>query len=229
MQNLCALGVSAFIKKRMLPTKPRFPQRMLRVKTTPFLSLLGLLLLGACSSIDRGVVVGKGHRFRPGAVPPIECYWVDVRGPNAAGERVTERLQLFQRDWERFDEGDRIAPHDYDVVGAAKKISASVKKLTQAGHKPKHKPAGSGARKKSAPKTAAPRVRSAADVEAQYRSVEARAHGDATVRELKLKIHNAKTDEEQTAAFQEHRRALFQKMRELEPSLKERIDAAEQR
>ena len=35
------------------------------------------------------------------------------------------------------------------------------------------------------------------------------------------------TDDEQAAAFQAYRRALFQKMRELEPSLKDRIDAAE--
>ena len=205
---------------------------MPRVKTTPFLSLLGLLLLGACSSIDRGVVVSKGHRFRPGASPPIDFYWVDVRGRNQSGERVTERLLLFQRDWNRFDNGDRISPHDFDVVGAAKKLKASVQKLAHVGGGRARKQTGSdhGARQKSPQNANVPRGPSAPETEAaRFRSVEARAHDDAGVRDLKRKIHDAKTDDEQAAAFQEYRRALFQKMREMEPSLKERIDAAEQR
>ena len=197
---------------------------MPRVKTTPLLPLLGLLLLGACSSIDRGVVVSKGNRFRPGATPPIDSYWVDVRGRNRDGARVTERLLLFERDWNRFDIGDRISPHDFDAVGAAQKLKASVQKLTRADGKPGRKRSGSdrGARRKSAQRPSTPETEAA-----RFRNVEARAHDDAGMRELKRKVHAAKTDDEQVAAFQEYRRALFQRMRDLDPTLKEHIDAAE--
>ena len=214
----------------MLSTGPCFAPSMKRVKTIHFNCLLGLLLLAGCSSIDRGVVVGKGRRFRPGASPPIDYYWVDVRGKNSGGEKVTERIELFQRDWNRFNEGDHISPHDYDLVGA-------VKKITRGKGTPTPKPAASknrkdrpAARKKSptpSPATENDKPQTEAGEEARFRSVESRAHGDATVRGLKLKIHDAKTDEEQAAAFQEYRRALFQRMREMEPSLKERIDQAE--
>ena len=204
------------------------------VKTTPFIYLPALLLLGACSSIERGVVVSKGHRFRPGATPPTDYYWVDVRGRNRDGKRITERIELFRRDWNRFDNGDRISPHDYDVVGAAKKIRASMEKLARGGSAPKPKPAKAdrpAARRKSPPPANVPRAQpvpeTEADRAARFRSVEARARDDAAVRTLKLKIHDAKTDDEQSAAWQEYRRALFQKMRDLEPSLKDRIDAAE--
>ena len=90
----------------MLSTDPIFSPSMERVKTIHLICLLVLLLLGACSSIDRGVVVGKGRRFRPGATPPIDYYWVDVRGKNSSGERVTKRIELFQRDWNRFDRSE---------------------------------------------------------------------------------------------------------------------------
>ena len=109
-----------------------------------------------------------------------------------------------------------------------------MKKIAQTDRTPKQKPASStasAAQKKSPPKTNAPGtqppVKAEPDSAARFRSVEARAREDAAVRELKLKIHDAKTDDEQTAAFQEYRRALYQKMRDLEPSLKDRIDEAE--
>ena len=231
----------------MLSTSRRFGPRMEHVKTIQLLSLSGLLLLGACSSIERGVVVRKGHSVKSATTTPTDSYWVDVRGKNRDGKKITERVQLFKRDWELFDKGDGISPHNYDMIGAAKALRASLKKLAQGKVtptpkparpfvKPATKPVHPVARRKSppptpAPKAASPRPRPAPETEAlreaRFRNVEARAHGDAEVRELKLKIQNAKTNEEQAAAWQEHRRALFQKMRELEPSLKDRIDQAE--
>lgn len=232
------------------------------VKTNYFIPLLGLLCLAGCSTIEQGLIVKKGHSENSVVSPPIDYYWVDVRGKNRAGKEVTERVQLFKPDWDRYKKGDRISPHNYDMIGATKAIgtsvSTSVKKITTLGAKPtpvpatpqtakprvstqkkRPQPARAATPKTAAatpkpvaatPKTAAttPKpVESEAAKAARFRSAETRAHEDPAIRELKRNIHNARSDEEQTAAFQEHRRALFQKMRELEPSLKDRIDQAE--
>ena len=215
------------------------------MKTNHFFPLLGLLLLGGCSSIERGVVVSKGHRENTAVSPPIDYYWVDVRGKNRAGVEKTERVQLFKPDWDRYKKGNRISPHDHDLLGVARALGASVKQLAKAEARPtpapaKPKPKNTGrpvARKKSppppvpAPSPVAPRPRPKPETEtsrsAKLRSTEARAFEDPVVRDLKKKIYGAKTDEEQTAAYREYRRGLYQKMRELEPALKDRIDAAE--
>lgn len=209
------------------------------VKTIQLTCLLGTLLFGACSSIERGVVVRKGQGISTTPTTRTQDYWVDVRGKNKDGEAVAERLHLFKQDWNRFSEGDSISPHDFDLIGAGKAFRASVKRLTQTGNEP--------ARKRTRPKLArtrpaAPQMPPSARVggaspravpsteaekEERFRSVEARAHADPAVRELKLQIHGAKTNDEQTAAWQAHRRALFQKMRDLDPSLKDRIDRAD--
>lgn len=223
------------------------------MKTTAFISLLGLLLLGACSSIERGVVTAKGHRVDAIVSPPIDYFWVEVRGENRAGEEKTERVQLFKPDWDRFKKGDLILPHDFDMIGATKAIGVSVKKFARIKDEPTPKPEIPKAatpkpatpkiatpkpvkadraktRRKSAPlSTPAPKPETESARAARFHSAEARAHDDAAVRQMKLKIHAARTDDEQAAAFQAYRRALFQKMRELEPSLKDRIDAAEMR
>ena len=241
----------------MLPTGPVFSPQIKSVKTTPFICLLGLLLLGACSSIERGVVTAKGHRVDAIVSPPIDYYWVEVRGKNRAGEEKTERVQLFKKDWDRFKKGDRISPHDFDMIGATKAIGVSVKKFARIKDEPMPKPATPKAAKpkpatpkiatpkpaktpkKSAPlatpelapkpviATPKPKTETETARTARFHNAEARAHDDAAVREMKLKIHAARTNDEQAAAFQAYRRALFQKMRELEPSLKDRIDAAE--
>ena len=215
------------------------------MKTNQFLPLLALLLLGGCSAIERGVVVAKGHRENTAVSPPIDYYWVDVRGKNRAGEMKTERVQLFKPDWDRYKKGNRISPHEHDMIGAAKALGLSMKRLARFGAKPTPSPTPSkapqrprsAARKKSptlpasAPKPAAPRVRTKSETEtsrsAKLRSAEARAFEDPVVRDLKKKIYGAKTDEEQATAYREYRRGLYRKMRELEPALKERIDAAE--
>ena len=212
---------------------------MRSVKTIQFICLLGTLLVGACSSIERGVVVGKGQGISTTPTTRTQDYWVDVRGKNRDGEGVTERLHLFKQDWNRFNEGDSISPHDFDLIGAGKAFRASVKKIAQTGGEP---PGRTATPQVTQVRVEAPQIspsakvggvgsravpQTEADWEARFRSVEARAQADAAVRELKLKIHNAKTNEEQAAAWQAHRRALFQKMRELDPSLKDRIDRAE--
>ena len=220
------------------------------MKTNHFFPLLGLLLLGGCSTIERGVVVAKGHRENGAVSPPIDYYWVDVRGKNRAGEVKKERVQLFKPDWDRYKKGDRIAPHDHDLLGVARAFGVSVKKLARMDAAPTPAPATSklkkpaktdrlAARKKSpplpapAPKPVAARPRPKAESEAvrvaKLRSAEARAFEDPAVRDLKKKIYGAKTDEEQSAAYREYRRGLYRKMRELEPSVKDRIDAAEAR
>ena len=229
----------------MLSNDGGFSPKMAGVKTTPFLCLSMLLFLGACSSIERGVVLEKGHRVNAAVSPPIDYYWVDVRGKNRGGEEATERVQLFKPDWDRYQKGDRISPHDYDMIGAAKALTVSVKKIAKIGAKPTPAPPTPKAakrdrpakRKKSPPppipaaKPVAthvqPKPESEAARAAKSRSVEGRAVEDPAVRDLKKKIYSAKTDEEQAAAYREYRRGLYQKMRELEPSLKERIDAAE--
>ena len=215
------------------------------MKTNHFIPLLGLLLLGGCSTIERGVVVSKGHRENTAVSPPIDYYWVDVRGKNRAGEMKTERVQLFKPDWDRYKKGNRISPHEHDMIGAARALGVSMKRLVRIGAKPTPSPTPPkapnrnrpAARKKSptlpasAPRPVAPRPRPQPETEtsrsAKLRGAEARAFEDPVVRDLKKKIYGAKTDEEQTAAYREYRRGLYRKMRELEPSLKERIDAAE--
>lgn len=212
---------------------------MRRVKTKLPTCLLSLLLLGACSTIERGVVVRKGHTIKSSGTEPSAYYWVDVRGKQRDGDLKTERVPLFKRDWERFRKGDVITPHDFDMLGATAGLRASVKKIAKLGSTPP--PATPKARTRPTPvrskapppaptpKAGAPKPSAETEAarEARFRNVEARAHADAGIRELKLKIHDAKTNEEQAAAWQEHRRALYQKMRELEPSLKDRIDQAE--
>lgn len=219
------------------------------MKTNHFISLFGLLLLVGCSMIERGVVVAKGHRENAAASPPIDYYWVDVLGKNRAGEEKTERVQLFKPDWDRYKEGDRISPHDYDMIGVTKSLGDSVKKLARIKAEPAPTPTPATlepaqresppARKKSPPtptpvpvaKPAAPRPPPKPETEAtraaKLRNAEAHAVEDPAVRELKKKIYSAKTDEEQAAAYREYRSGLYQKMRELEPSLKDRIDQTE--
>jgi hypothetical protein len=63
--------------------------------------------------------------------------------------------------------------------------------------------------------------------DARYRDAQAKALEDRNVRALKMKTHAAKTDEEQQKAMQEYRKALFDKMRQLDGSIKDRIDKAE--
>jgi uncharacterized protein YkwD len=62
---------------------------------------------------------------------------------------------------------------------------------------------------------------------ARYREVERIALKDKNVLEWKDKIHSATTDEEQRMAAQQYYKTLFNKMRQLDPSLRSRIDRIE--
>ena len=141
---------------------------------------------------------------------------------------MTERLHLFKRDWAQLRTGDAISPQEFDMLGFGKTLRASSRRIAEIVGEPTAEPAAPVvAERRVAARRKPPARPVKTDREEIFRNVEARAHSDPAVRELKLKIHNAKTDEEQAAAWQEHRRALFQKMRDLEPSLKDRIDQAE--
>ena len=66
-----------------------------------------------------------------------------------------------------------------------------------------------------------------AQEKARYRSVKAKALEDPRIQQLHDRADNAATNAEEQTASTEYYRALFDKMREIEPSLKERIDRME--
>ena len=200
---------------------------------TPWFLGLGLLLCG-CTTVRKGVVVGKGSRVEPSKFPPVENYWVDVRGLNRSGVKVTQRVLLFKKDWKKIGKGARIAPADYGGMG----LPAASRRLAKGGTpKPGKRSPGSDSRiatvrkappavaERLPPKKAAPKPPAA--TAADFRAVEARAGEDAAVREAKGRIHSATTPEEQSRAWEEYRGALLRKMRELAPSLEGRIRKAE--
>ena len=184
--------------------------------------------------MKNGVVVGKGSRVEQSVFPPIENYWVDVRGVNESGVKVTERVLLYKRDWQKIGKGTRITPADYGVVDLPTAIRRIALGETPKPKKTSRKPDTRVATARKAPTKAA--VRSPGNAEApkpastpeeEFREVQARAGEDVTVREAKRRIHLATTPEEQSHAWEEYRSRLLRKMRELAPALSERIDKAE--
>ena len=199
------------------------------------LRILGLLfLLSGCTTVKNGVVVGKGSRVEPSLCPPIENYWVDVRGLDESGVKITERVLLYKRDWQKIWKGTRITPADYGVVDLPTAIRRFALGETP---RPKETARNSDGRVATVRKGPTPiagkspgkvaTVKSAPTPEEEFRAVEARAAEDAVVREAKRRIHSATTPEEQSRAWEEYRSTLVRKMRELGPSLSERIDKAE--
>jgi hypothetical protein len=84
------------------------------------------------------------------------------------------------------------------------------------------------------PAAQAPQVPSASAIAAQeaqekarYRQVRAKALEDPNVLSLQDKADTAPNEDEQKAASKSYYKALFDKMREIEPSLKDRIDRTE--
>jgi flagellar hook-associated protein FlgK len=63
--------------------------------------------------------------------------------------------------------------------------------------------------------------------ELSFDEAAAKAAEDPRTRELKQKIHNARSDEEQRKAADDYYKALYGRMRELAPSAKDRIDKEE--
>lgn len=80
-------------------------------------------------------------------------------------------------------------------------------------------------------KEADPAAAPGEDVEAQekrkYEDARAKALQDAQVQTLKQTADNAVTDDEARTARRTFNKALFGRMREIDPSIKERIDAME--
>ncbi len=62
---------------------------------------------------------------------------------------------------------------------------------------------------------------------ARYDEAKSRAQEDARVRELRQKADDATTEDEGRKALRAYNKALFQKMRSLEPAIKERADRME--
>jgi hypothetical protein len=180
------------------------------------LSLLSLLL-GGCATIEKGVVVGKGSVVKPGPYPPIENYWVDVRGKNAEGDRVTERVLLFKPDWDKIRKGDRIAPADYGAVD----LGTALRKILEGEPVRKKQLAGTTASRKRAAKKGPQPVAELAAAKRQAPRVQEKPaaptepHEEADVREAKRKVHAAKTPEEQSRAWEEYQALLARKQREV--------------
>lgn len=63
--------------------------------------------------------------------------------------------------------------------------------------------------------------------EAAFRNAEAKAIDDPGVRARKAKIHAAATEAEQAKAWWDYQHAMYEKMREVAPSLKDMIDKEE--
>ena len=61
----------------------------------------------------------------------------------------------------------------------------------------------------------------------KYDEAKRKALEDSRVQELKEKADNAPDDSEGQKAMRTYNRALFEKMRKLDPSIKERIDGTE--
>lgn len=84
----------------------------------------------------------------------------------------------------------------------------------------------------TAPK-ATPAPAPAADADAdeieRYRYAEAKrkALEDSAIQDLKLKADTADTEEEARKALRAYNKGLFQRMRKIDPSIKDRIDATE--
>jgi hypothetical protein len=62
----------------------------------------------------------------------------------------------------------------------------------------------------------------------KFAEAKRKALEDSTVQDLKLKADSAPNEDEARKALRSYNRALFQKMRGLDPSIKDRIDATEQ-
>lgn len=74
------------------------------------------------------------------------------------------------------------------------------------------------------PKAKPPARLSAAEEERRYRSARAKAIEDPSVRALKLKIHAAVTNEEQTKAADAYQQAIRVRIIEIDPALKSRVE-----
>ena len=217
---------------------------MNRTKTFPILhamlAVFLIVILAACSEVKEGKVVGKGIDRVGTKMHPGPIHWIDIRGKNREERIVTARVEFFEMDWKGIKKGDWVAPAQFGFPRFFQRISAyNAEQRAESGRfstsgsvaKPKAKgrgksrPVAKPAAETAAPEGAAPS--SEGDREAKLRQVRERAIEDEGVRALKKNIHAAASDEEQTRAWQEYRKALHEKMRALDPSLSDLIDKAE--
>ena len=61
----------------------------------------------------------------------------------------------------------------------------------------------------------------------KFTTAKSKAQEDTEIQELKLKADTAPTEDEARKAMRTYNKALFRKMRSIEPSIKDRIDATE--
>ncbi len=196
------------------------------------------LLLAACTSIQRGVVITKGSSLTTTGLTPRPMFWVDVRGANADGEVVIERVNLFEWDWTAMKQGDQISPADYGLCRfmrpavrpeiAEPVIPAPPPRLAKSKRARGAKSARVAAQPPRESKPPTPPPAMTAEVRAaRFREIEAKAIEDPQVREMKQKIHAVSSDEEQAQALKQYRKGVFEKMRALDSSLHDLIDRAE--
>ena len=89
---------------------------------------------------------------------------------------------------------------------------------------------GATAPENAQPKTIGGGISSAeedAKEHAHFQQIKAQALEDKKIRDLQDKADNAQNDDEQRKASKEYYKALYGKMRKLDPSLKEHIDRVE--
>ena len=176
------------------------------------------LFTASCSTVHEGVVVAKGWRRADLQFNLEAAYWLDVR-EGQPKDSDTLRVFLYKKDWSKFKVGDPYPPGSKPEVsptprpGKTRKVKSAAPKST-----------GVPAKKADAPKT--PQT-SEAHAAARSRELQARAMEDPEVRAWKQKAHTATTDVEQQNALREYQKALSNKMRQLDKSPDERIDATE--
>ncbi len=220
-------------------------KRRIFFRWTPLLAACLLAVqLTACSVIKRGKVVKKGVDRAGTRMHPGPIHWVDIRGENRRGELATARVELFQIDWKAVKKNDWIAPDSYGFPRFFQRIHAyRESQRAQSGHfgateKNARKPKSRTPQRTAAKPTPAEAPNDFGQVQpapapapddrtARLREVHEEALDDLSVRELKAKIKDAASDEEQQRAWREYRATLRDKMHAIDPSLGDLIDQNE--
>jgi hypothetical protein len=119
------------------------------------------------------------------------------------------------------------ATPDPDKAPATPKPEATPKPPTTP--KPTPEPKPTPAKKTSSTKT--PATDADGDNEAvertKFAEAKTKALEDSAIGDLKVKVDNAENEAQAKTALRAYNKALFQKMRKIDPSIKERIDAME--
>ena len=205
-----------------------------------FSAVAGLLALAlvSCSVVKQGKVVRKGVTKSGTVSRPWPTYWVDIRGKNRKDELVTARVEFFHMDWKKIEKGQWIAPDDFGFPRFIQRITSfRADQRAESGRfgtsgtvakpKPKARKKRSVAKVKATTPAPTEGAREEAQRQARFREVREQAVEDESVRALKKDIHAAGSDEEQSKAWTQYRKALHEKMRVIDPSLGDLIEKAE--